>query len=136
MEYYTKYILPISSNEYIWFDEHNKQIYFGYETQNDNIPSHIILSERHYGKYNNYIYIFFGSSLYKANTQNYSIKLLLWEVYNVKYLDTCILISIKKNNRHDEIIKLLPGDDTTEIIGRFLNPNTLRDWTKLNIYFK
>ena len=42
------------------------------------------------------------------------------------YLDKCIIMTIKKNNRMDEIIKLIPLEDTTETIGHYLKPNTLR----------
>lgn len=125
MYYITKYIIPVADKDYIWFSEQNKQVYFGYEKNTTDMSDCIILHQ--YGQYGDYIYTTFGSDIYKANTNDCTVKLLFSDVYDVHYLDKCIIMTTKKNNRLDEIIKLIPLEDATETIGQHLKPNTLRE---------
>ena len=127
MYYITKYIIPLSNSEYIWFTEQNKQVYCGYEENSNDSSKCIVLPNNQYSQYGDYIYITFGSDIYKANTNDCTVKLLFFDAYDVHYLDKCIIMTTKKNNRLDEIIKLIPLEDATETIGQHLKPNTLRE---------
>ena len=78
------------------------------------------------GQYEDEIYIHFGNSIYKADTKNLKILNIAENIYEVYFLDKCIVAVQSKQNRLDEMIKIIPWENKIISMGILQKENILR----------
>ena len=126
MGYFKKYIIEISESHYIYFYEQSNEAYFGIEQKTSDVTNWERIPKNQYAIYGDYLYVNFDGCMYKADIIKLQIKPILWDVYNVYYLDECITAQVKKSSRRDEFIKIIPGTGEIEKLGNLVTPNIAR----------
>ena len=126
MYYSKRYTVDIDENYHTWFYENNNDVYFGTDDNNSIEYDVVHIPKSCYGRYDNLVYIAFAGDLYVTDVRNMITQLIMHDVYNVNFLNNCIIATIKKKNRFDEIIKIVPENHKVESIGTLKNENTIR----------
>ena len=126
MYYSKRYTVDIDENYHTWFYENNNDVYFGTDDNNSIEYDVVHIPKSCYGRYDNLVYISFANNLYVTDIRNMITQLIMHDVYNVNFLNNCIIATIKKKNRLDEIIKIVPENHKVESIGTLKNENTIR----------
>ena len=74
-------------------------VYFGIEKKEGGRCKTEQIPKNQYAIYGDYLYVNFNECIYKTDIQELEIKPILWDVYNICYLDECIVAQIKKRSR-------------------------------------
>ena len=124
------YVMEITNIYYVWFGEYEEKVYFGIEKDPviNSFPSSecIYLSLNSMGVYNEVMYVHFGDSIYKTDTKTLSASIVADKVYDVYFLEECIMAMKMKADRLDEMIKIVPSENAIISIGSMQKENLLR----------
>ena len=127
MNFDKKYVMRIVDEYYIWFGECDNKTYFGIDKISQVSECDLIhISLNNMGQYEDEIYIHFGNSIYKADTKTLKILNIAENIYEVYFLDKCIVAVQSKQNRLDEMIKIIPWENKIISMGILQKENILR----------
>ncbi len=124
------YVTELTDSHYVWFGDYAGKVHFGVDKEpvSNSFPSseYMFISLNNMGVYNEDMYIHFGDCIYKTDEKTLSISQIATDMYNVYFLEKCIVGMQKKPNRLDEMIKIIPADNTIISLGAMQKENVLR----------
>ena len=130
MKFDKKYVYDFTPDYYVWFGDCEGKVHYGVdEIPFANIPiecDFINISLNNMGEYDEEIYIHFGDAIYKTDKKVLSASIIADNVYDVHFLEKCIMAMKKKDDRFDEMIKIIPYENKIISMGFLQKENILR----------
>ncbi len=124
------YVTELTDDHFVWFGDYDGKIHYGVDNNpENNIPvecDFMYISHNNIGVYNDVMYIHFGDGIYRADEKELLLTQVATDMYNVYFLQECIVAMKKKPDRLDQMIKIVPADNTIISIGAMQKENVLR----------
>ena len=111
---------------YIWFGECNGKTYFEISNKQFQECDLRRISLNNAGYYDEFTYIWFGKGIYKIDEINSTATQVIDNIYNVYFLEESIMAMKINNDRLDEMIQIIPCEDSIITLGKMQKENILR----------